>query len=476
MLFPEILLLVVLFVVVRLFFKSEQKKWAIFIIALVTIYWFQPLSSIRNLDFWLPTLTLYSALLVWLFIFHDRRLLERNNRSAFFLIIFFPLALLTTNYFLPEILFRISSTPPFRSLSWLFILFIILGFLFLRSRVKYQFKFFFLISLFAGLLILQKNQWLSLEFSRLLRSLNGQSPNLASGTEFVWIGYSYFVFRIIHVLKEHSRIKKLDISLRDFFIYLLFSPAYIAGPIDTVFHFTQELNQTEQADIEDDFLIGGGRIARGLFQKFVLADSLALISLNEFIAAQQVQTFWMWIVVFAYAFRLYFDFAGYTSIAIGISKLIGIQLPENFNRPYLSENITLFWNRWHMTLTQWLRTYFFNPTARFLRLNFHRVPPWIIILFTQTCTMVLIGLWHGIRLNFVIWGIWNAFGLFVHNRWSQYATGTVRSIRLNPSLSKIYQSLSVGLTFVYISLGWVWFALPDVGLSLSVFKTLLGIR
>ena len=133
----------------------------------------------------------------------------------------------------------------------------------------------------------------------------------------------------------------------------------------------------------------------GLFKKFVVADALALIALNDALATQVRTTGWMWIIVYAYAFQIYFDFSGYTDIAIGIARLVGIKLPENFAAPYLKPNLTQFWNSWHMTLTQWFRSYFFNPFNRWIR-GYKTIPAWTMILIGQLATMLIDRLmaWH----------------------------------------------------------------------------------
>jgi D-alanyl-lipoteichoic acid acyltransferase DltB (MBOAT superfamily) len=213
------------------------------------------------------------------------------------------------------------------------------------------------------------------------------------------------------------------------------------------------------------------RIFRGLFLKFILADSLAIISLNSYSANTITQSGALWINLYAYAFRIFFDFSGYTDIAIGIARIAGINLPENFKRPYLSRNITLFWNNWHITLTQWFRTYFFNPMTRFFRSNYKNLPPPLLIFFTQISTMILIGLWHGISWNFVIWGFWNGLGLFIHNRWSEKIKPKLTFLKSKP-LSLPYTIISVIFTFNFIALGWVWFALPNLNDSLIVFTNL----
>src|SRR5512141_1685286 len=103
-----------------------------------------------------------------------------------------------------------------------------------------------------------------------------------------------------------------------------------------------------------------------------------------------------------------------------MGRLMGIRLPENFAAPYLKPNLSQFWNSWHMTLTQWFRSYFFNPLTRALQSSRRPLPTWLMILVTQLNTMILIGLWHGITPGFAIWGAWHGVGLFIHNRWADF--------------------------------------------------------
>src|SRR5512141_411437 len=106
-----------------------------------------------------------------------------------------------------------------------------------------------------------------------------------------------------------------------------------------------------------------------------------------------------------------------------MGRLLGIRLPENFAAPYLKPNITQFWNSWHMTLTQWFRSYVFNPLTRAMRSSKEPLPTILILLVAQISTMALIGLWHGITLGFVFWGLWHGLGLFIQNRWSDFIKG-----------------------------------------------------
>jgi alginate O-acetyltransferase complex protein AlgI len=153
---------------------------------------------------------------------------------------------------------------------------------------------------------------------------------------------------------------------------------------------------------------------------------------------------------------------------------MGIHLPENFNQPYMKSNLTQFWNSWHITLAQWFRAYFFNPLTRFLRSRPEDFPVWLIIMVTQTSTMLLIGLWHGLTWNFAIWGLWHGIGLFVHNRWSTIRlpySSTLTNSSWGPRLLSLSSTV---FTFHYVVLGWVWFAISSPDISIRFLRTLFA--
>jgi D-alanyl-lipoteichoic acid acyltransferase DltB (MBOAT superfamily) len=275
------------------------------------------------------------------------------------------------------------------------------------------------------------------------------------------------------VLRDKQTGRLPEFSLPEFATYVVFFPTLAAGPIDRAERFTQDL-QKDFALTQEGTLLAGQRLVPGLFKKFVIADTLALIALNDALAAQVRTAGWMWIVVYAYAFQIYFDFSGYTDIAIGIARLVGIRLPENFAAPYTKPNLTQFWNSWHMTLTQWFRSYFFNPFNRWMR-GYKSIPAWGMILTGQAATMLLIGLWHGITPNFVLWGLWHGLGLFLHNRWSDLVRTRFPGWVQDPRLQRVLQIGGILLTFHFVALGWVFFALSDLSLSWQVFLALSGV-
>jgi D-alanyl-lipoteichoic acid acyltransferase DltB (MBOAT superfamily) len=288
------------------------------------------------------------------------------------------------------------------------------------------------------------------------------------------------------------------LSLMDFTTYAIFFPAVTAGPIDRVQRFSGDLQKMQAATTpsntsggsakgfkailslvslsRQDAYEGGQRILLGVFKKFVVADSLAIIALNSTNAAQTTSTGWMWVLVYAYSLRLYLDFSGYTDIAIGLGRLVGIRLPENFDNPYLKPNLTAFWNSWHITLAQWFRSYFFNPVTRSLRTNPRNFPLPAIIFVGQLSTMVLIGLWHGVTWNFAAWGLWQGIGLFIHNRWSEATRTRFLELDIHPGLKSAMTISGILLTFNYVTIGWVWFALPTLSSSWHVLLMLFGIR
>jgi D-alanyl-lipoteichoic acid acyltransferase DltB (MBOAT superfamily) len=322
--------------------------------------------------------------------------------------------------------------------------------------------------LLVGLFVLLKTEPLAAAASRWARGLTGQNPGLADSLDLTWLGFSYFAFRLLHTLRDHAAGRLPSMTAGEYVTYVLFFPALAAGPIDRAERFIGDLREQHRLD-PPRLLRAGIRIGWGLFKKFVLADGLAILALNAANAVEVESTLWLWVLVYGYALRLYLDFSGYTDVAIGLGILAGIELPENFDRPYTRLNLTAFWNSWHITLAAWFRAYFFNPFSRALRRR--RWPVWVIILLGQVGTMGLIGLWHGVAWNFLLWGLWHAAGLFVHNRWLDWNRRQPDRLKLPPKAAGI---LGWAMTFHFVALGWVWFVIPEPGLALSVLVRLVG--
>lgn len=319
-----------------------------------------------------------------------------------------------------------------------------------------------------------KTGYLTEYVSKWLRAFTGQDTSLANVLDLKWLGFSFLALRLIHALRDHQSKKIQPFSLSEFVTYGIFFSSYTAGPIDRSQHFINDLkNPTLNAP--ENTVEGGRRIIIGVFKKFVLADSLAIIAINAQNAAQTTSAIWLWVFLYAYALRIYFDFSGYTDVALGLARLVGIKLPENFDRPYLKSSLTAFWNSWHITLAQWFRAYYFNPFTRYLRSSPFTPPTWLIVLIGQLSTMLLIGLWHGVTWNFIAWGLWHGIGLFINNRWSNFIRPHLANLDQNGVFNRSLEFGGWFFTFQFVVLGWVWFALPTIDLSLFVFQKLFGI-
>jgi alginate O-acetyltransferase complex protein AlgI len=314
------------------------------------------------------------------------------------------------------------------------------------------------------------------------RGLTGQDVSLAAPDDLAWLGFSYVAFRIIHTLRDRQTGLLPDLALPEYLSYVLFAPAFVAGPIDRAERFAGDYLRLPARRGFDPARWGLGlwRIGEGLFKKFVIADTLAQgLSLTPALAESAGSAPALWLLLFGYGLRLYFDFGGYSDIAIGLGILFGIRLPENFNRPYARSNITAFWQSWHITLSNWARFYVFAPLSReLLRRRPGASPlltPTTIVLTSHLATMLVIGLWHGITWNFAIWGVWHAAGLFIHKQWSDRTRAWYRGLQARPWPRRGWAVAGWALTILFVMLGWVWFLLPTPGLAVETLGRLVGI-
>ncbi|MCA9867797.1 MAG: MBOAT family protein [Anaerolineales bacterium] len=315
------------------------------------------------------------------------------------------------------------------------------------------------------------------------RGLTGQDVSLAAPTDLAWLGFSYVAFRIIHTLRDRQSGLLPDLSLRAYLSYLLFAPALVAGPIDRAERFAadyQALPMLRGFDAER-WGLGLWRIGEGLFKKFVVADLLAQgMSLTPALAESANNSTALWALLFGYGLRLYLDFGGYSDIAIGLGILFGIRLPENFARPYTRSSLTAFWQSWHITLSNWARFYVFTPLTRWLLRRQKQgktslLSPTSIVLSGHLATMIVIGLWHGITWNFLIWGLWHAAGLFIHKVWSDHTRKSYRALQQWPGRRRLWAFTAWTVTILYVMLGWVWFLMPTTELALQTFAKLFGV-
>jgi len=451
--------------------RGAWRTYSLLVLSVLAVYWFQPAIPLRSFDFWLPSLSLTLVILIWFITSQAGAWKSRQNLIGLSIIIGIATLIDLSRYIFSDPLLLATTPPQFIQ----YFIFIIIGTVIILALTRLSrttaWTLSFSIILLLAILIVLKSPTLSLQTSIFFRTLAHRPIDNASALDLRWLGFSYIAFRLIHILRDKQLGRLPELTLPEFATYVVFFPSLSAGPIDRAERFAKDL-QNEFILTQDETLLAGQSIVIGLFKKFVIADALAYIALNDALATQVHSTGWMWIHLYAYAFQIYFDFSGYTDIAIGIARLVGIKLPENFAAPYTKSNLTQFWNSWHMTLTQWIRSYFFNPFNRWIR-GYKSIPSWTMILIGQLATMLLIGLWHGITFNFILWGAWHGLGLFLQNRWSDFA-----KTRFTTTNSRLQTAMQIGgilLTFHFVALGWVFFALSQPVLSLQVFMKLFGI-
>lgn len=467
---PQIAASILTSVLVGALTRRAARTYSLLALSALAIYWFQPVVPLRSFDFWIPSISLALVILTWFIASPPVAWKTRQNAVGLFIIIGVVTAVDLTRY-LPEPIIT-ATTPPrlILVIAFLLMMGVIVTVSSLLSR-RFAWTLSLLTILLVSILVILKSPALSLQASLFFRTLADRPTATASALDLRWLGFSYIAFRLIHVLRDKQTGRLPELSLPEFATYVVFFPSLAAGPIDRAERFANDL-RTDFTLTQHATLSAGQRIAIGLFKKFVIADALALIALNDALATQVHSAGWMWIHLYAYAFQIYFDFSGYTDIAIGIARLVGIKLPENFLAPYTKPNLTQFWSSWHITLTQWIRSYFFNPFNRWMR-GYKSLPAWTMILLGQLATMLLIGLWHGITWNFILWGAWHGLGLFLQNRWSDFAK--TRIVVANPRLQTAMQVGGVLLTFHFVALGWVFFAFSEPQLSAQVLSKLFGL-
>jgi alginate O-acetyltransferase complex protein AlgI len=270
------------------------------------------------------------------------------------------------------------------------------------------------------------------------------------------IGISFFTFQKISYLLDvyYDKEKPLK-NFSDYLLYILLFPQLIAGPIVRFNDIHEQLiSFSGRLEIREK-LEGVIRFSLGLGKKVLIANTMGAIVVGcKGGSFGEMNADIAWLMTFAYSFQLYFDFSGYSDMAIGLGKMVGFRFPENFNFPYLSHSITEFWQRWHITLGSWMRDYLYIP------LGGNRVSPGRVYLNLMIVFFVS-GLWHGAAWGFVIWGLYH--GLFL----------VLERLYLHRILQRIPRILTVGYTFLLVSLGWLFF---DHGFSeaLEIIKILFS--
>lgn len=263
------------------------------------------------------------------------------------------------------------------------------------------------------------------------------------------LAISFFVFEFVHYLVDLQRGKQPIRSVTDFTLFSIFWPSVVSGPVKRFEQFLPAVVSGCQRVTALDLQIGTMRIVTGLIKKIVIADNL-----TAYIDFWQPQFSTMsfehrWLLVIAISLRILFDFSGYSDMAIGFARMMGIKLPENFRWPYLATSLQEFWQRWHISLSTWIRDYIYIPLGGNKHGNVRKFSNGII-------AFAICGLWHGAAWNFIFWGIYHGVGLVIF--------GNLKSLfGANKFLTKARALvLPVGwlTTFTFVSIGWLYFFYP----------------
>jgi len=286
----------------------------------------------------------------------------------------------------------------------------------------------------------------------------GENPLRWEGV-FLPLGVSFFTFEFIHYAVDRYNGKVERGSLGEYLAFIFFFPTMVAGPIKRFQDFAPCLRQPSESWVLD-WNRGITRILVGLVKKFAVAD--VLTSLTDHLNRSDIAQAERWVLLiwlFAYGWKIYFDFSAYSDIAIGSGRLFGIRIPENFDWPYVRTNIADFWRHWHMSLYKWLVDYVFIPlggsrgTTAFVCRN-------VMIV------MLVSGIWHGAGLNFVVWGAWHGVLLVIYRLWS------MRRQKTKEPPSWVSRMRGWLLTYVSVNLGWAFFAM-DLDTALFFFRRLM---
>ncbi len=299
----------------------------------------------------------------------------------------------------------------------------------------------------------------------------GRTPVWNLPAPFLPLGISFFVFHAISLMGDIYRRKLREpLYLTDALLYVAFFPQLIAGPILRASHFIPQLMKPRYKAISDAHHIRVNRafllILAGLFKKVIVSNTLSTRLVEPvFAAPASFHSGDVLLAIYGYAAQIYCDFSGYTDIAIGCAMLLGYHFPRNFNAPYTATDPQDFWQRWHISLSSWLRDYLYIPLGG-SRSGAARTYVNLML------TMLLGGLWHGASWTFVMWGGLQGLYLIMHRLWSTSSSQQIQHLRTRtwwPWVARI-------LMFHAVCIGWVFFRSPTFNVAATVFHQLATSR
>lgn len=273
------------------------------------------------------------------------------------------------------------------------------------------------------------------------------------------IGISFYTFETItYVVDVYRGVHKPLKNFWDYQLYIILFPKLIAGPIIRYHDLADQITDRSANETVDNRLTGFYRFVIGLAKKVLIANHMGLLADSVFAGDYSLlNTYSAWMGILAYTFQIYFDFSGYSDMAIGIGKMIGFRFPENFDNPYVSRSITEFWRRWHISLGSWMRNYLYIP------LGGNKVGSKRRLYFNLWFVFLASGLWHGASWSFILWGAYH--GLFL----------VLERIFLLRFYERIGKFLSTLFTFLVVLIGWVFFRVERVADAFAYLKKMFSV-
>lgn len=272
------------------------------------------------------------------------------------------------------------------------------------------------------------------------------------------IGISFYTFETItYVVDVYRKVHKPLKKFWDYQLYIILFPKLIAGPIIRYHDLADQI--TERPNKTDDKLYGFYRFVIGLAKKVIIANYLGEQAQHIFNwDYNNLDAVGAWMGALCYTFQIYFDFSGYSDMAIGLGRMLGFKFPENFHNPYTAASITDFWRRWHISLGNWMKNYLYLPLGG----NRVKKP---IFLYINLCIVFLIsGFWHGAMWSFIVWGAYH--GIFL----------VLERIFLLKVYAKIGKIPSMLITFIIVVIGWTFFKIESVSLGLKYVKAMFSFK
>lgn len=385
---------------------------------------------------------------------------------VFFIIIFSIGISLKTKVSLYK-LFLLATSIIFYSFWSIYFLYLLLGnifinYLFVRAIHKSASKKYFLIlGIITNVIYLGIFKYYNFFANSLFALLN--SLNIPTNFQVLQIiapvGVSFYVFRIISHLVDSYYQKFPCPGLVNYAVYISYFPQIAAGPISRAKEFYSQLNTANKYDYEIAEVIV--LILSGLFKKYTLSSFLYNFTQLPFLSPQQYSSGDLILAAISYSCLIYVDFSGYSDLANAISCLLGFKPIQNFNMPYQSLSLQDFWRRWHISLSEWLRDYIYIPLGGSKNGKFRKYVNLLL-------TMAIGGFWHGIGINFIIWGMIHGVGLAVNHLYKDLLKNIyLKSENLFPKIVHIFNWF---LTFSFVTLSWVFFQTESIEIAVKFFQ------